>query len=160
MKRLLIELAAQLVALVLLVLVISAIATFLGATVGATANAVAPDFHVELAGRFGLICKPGETVSVRHDRTVTGVDSHGRPYAGQSNDIYCTSSAEGTSRLLDDQETVSARLATLGFAIGAYTTLFFVLMFVPVEAAALFVIHKVTGALVKPKPASQAIIPN
>src|SRR5258706_9940294 len=87
MKRILIELVTSLFVLVVLFLVISVGAVFFGGTTAATANAAAPDFHLIMADRLGLVCPKGETVSVDHSQVRTGVDSYGHPYAGQSNDI-------------------------------------------------------------------------
>jgi hypothetical protein len=160
MKRILVELVAQLVVLVVLFLAIAVGAGFMGATVGASASAIAPDFHLQMADRLGLVCPKGQTISIDHSQTVTGVDSHGRPYAGQSNDIYCNSTAEGTSHKLTEEEYLNAKLATIGAAITGYTLLCFVPLFVPLEIIALIVIHKIVGALMKPTPASQSIISN
>ena len=160
MKRLLIELVAGLVVLAVLFLVIFVGAGFFGSTMGATMTAVAPDFHLKLADRLGLVCHPGETVSIDHSQVVTGVDANGHAYAGQSNDIYCNSTAEATSRKLTDEEYLNVRLATLGAAATGYTLLCFVPLFLPLAIAALIVIHKIVGALMKPRPASQAVISN
>lgn len=159
MKRILIELAVQLVVLAVLVFVIAAGAIFFGATVGATASAIAPDFHLEMADRAGLVCHPGETISIRHVPT-SGIDSHGRPYAGTTNDLYCVSTREGTSRELTTEEFVNAHLAAIGVAMAGYSVLCFVPLFVPLEIVALIVIHRVTSAIAKPVPASQSIISN
>jgi hypothetical protein len=160
MKRVLTELVVQLLVLVVLFVVIAIFAVFFGVTTGATANALAPDFHIQMADRLGLVCPKGQTVSIRHNRVVTGVDAQGRPYAGQSNDIYCTSTAEGTTRLLTDQEFVNAKLATLGAAMGGYSLLCFVPFFLPLEILALIVIHKAVGGIMKPAPASPSVVSN
>ncbi len=159
MKRLLIELVVHLVVLVVLVLVIAAGAIFFGVTIGATASAIAPDFHLELADRAGLICHPGETISIRH-RPISGIDSRGRPYAGLTNEIYCVSTREGTSRQLTTEEYLNAKLASIGAAMAAYSLVCFVPLFLPLEVAALIVAHKAVRALTKPVPASQAVISN
>ena len=52
------------------------------------------------------------------------------------------------------------RLATLGAASTAYTLLCFVPLFLPLAIVAVIVIHKIVGALTKPRPAGQAIISN
>jgi hypothetical protein len=160
MKRLLIELAADLVVLAVMFAVIFVGAGFFGGTAGATLTAIAPDEHLKLADRLGLVCHPGETVSIDHSRVSTGVDSHGRPYAGQSNDIYCNSTAEGISRKLTNEEYLNARLATLAAATTGYTLLCFVPLFLPLAVVALIGIHKIAGALMKPRPASQSVISN
>jgi hypothetical protein len=160
MKRILVELLAQLVVLVVLFLVIAVGALFFGGTVGAAANAMAPDFHLQMADRLGLVCPKGQTVSIDHSLVVSGVDSHGRPYAGQSNDIYCTSAAEGTTHQLTAEEYLNAKLAALGAAVGGYTLLCFVPLFLPLEVLALIVIHKAVGGIMKPAPSSQAVISN
>jgi hypothetical protein len=158
MKRILVEFAVQLIVLVVLFVVIGLGAAFLGATTGASASAIAADFHMEIADRLGLVCPKGQTLSVRHDRVVTGVDSHGRPYAGNANDAYCTSTAEGTSHQLTDQEYLNARVTSLGVAMVGYTLLCFVPLFLPLEIVALIVIHKAVGGIMKPAPASQSVI--
>jgi hypothetical protein len=160
MKRFLIELVAGLVVLAVLFLVIFVGAGFFGSTMGATMTAVAPDFHLQMADRLGLVCHAGETVSIDHSQVVTGVDSRGHAYAGQSNDIYCISTAEKTSRKLTNEEYLNVRLATLGAAVTGYTLLCFVPLFLPLAIVALFVIHKIAGALLKPRPASQSVISN
>ena len=160
LKRIAIELIAQLVVLAMLVLVIAIGAGFIGATTGATAFAVARDFHLQLADRLGLVCPKGQTMSIDHSHVVSGVDSHGRPYAGQSNDIYCNATAEGTSHKLTTDEYLNATVAALGAAVTSYTLLCFVPLFVPLEIVALIAIHKIIGALMKPKPASQSIVSN
>jgi hypothetical protein len=160
MKRILIELVAGIVVLAVLFLVMAVGAVFFGGTTGATMTAVAPDFHLQLADKLGLVCHPGETMSIDHSQVRTGVDSNGHPYAGQSNDIYCNSTAEGTSRKLTDEEYVNVRLATLGAATTGYSLLCFVPLFLPLASVALIVIHKIVGALTKPRPASQSVISN
>ena len=160
MKRLLFEFGVQLVAVVILLFAVGTIALFFGATIGATASAIAPDFHLQLADRLGLVCPKGQTVSIDHSHVVTGVDSHGRPYAGQSNDIYCNSTAEGTSHKLTNEEYLNVKLATLGAAAGGYTLLCFVPVFLPLEIIALIIIHKAVGGIMKPAPASQSVISN
>ncbi len=159
MKRILIELAVQLVVLVVLVVVIAAGAIFFGVTIGAAASAIAPDFHLEMADRVGLICHTGETISIRHHPT-TGVDSHGRPYAGTTNEIYCVSAAEGTSRQLTTEEFLNAKLAALGVAMAGYSLLCFVPVFVPLEIVALLLIHKAASATAKPGTAGPSVIAN
>ena len=158
MKRITIEAVASLIVLAVLFFVISLGAVFFGGTTAATADAVAPDFHLILADHLGLVCPKGQTVSIDHSHTRTGVDAYGHPYAGQSNDIYCNSTAEGTSHELTAEEYVNARLATLGAATTGYTLLCFVPLFVPLAIIALIVIHKIVGAIMKPGPANQAVI--
>jgi len=158
MKRVAIEAVASLVVLAILFFVISIGAVFFGGTVGASATATAPDFHIILADRLGLVCPKGQTVSIDHSQVRTGVDSNGHPYAGQSNDIYCTSTAEGMRHELTSEEYVNARLATLGAATAGYTLLCFVPLFLPLAIIALIVVHKIAGALIKPGTASQAVI--
>jgi hypothetical protein len=158
MKRILIELVAGLIVLAVLFLVVSVGAVFFGGAVGATASAVAPDFHLIMADRLGLVCPKGQTVSIDHSQVVSGVDSNGRPYAGQSNDIYCNSAAEGTSHKLTSKEYLNAKLATLGAATTGYTLLCFVPLFVPLAIIALIVIHKILGAIMQPPPASQSVV--
>ncbi len=160
MKRLLIELAVDLVVLVVLFVVIAVGAVFFGGTMGATMTAAAPDFHIQLADKLGLVCHAGETVSIDHSHVATGVDSHGRPYAGQSNDIYCNATAEGTSRKLTNEEYLNVRLATLGAATTGYTLVCFVPLFVPLAIVALYVIHKILSGLMRPRPASPTVISN
>ena len=160
MKRLLIELAADLVLLGVIFVVIFVGAGFFGGTAGASLTAIAPDVHLKLADRLGLVCHPGETVSIDHSQVRTGVDSNGHPYAGQSNDIYCNSTAEGTSRKLTSEEYLNARLATLAAATTGYTLLCFLPLFLPLALVAVIGIHKIVGALMKPRPASQAVISN
>lgn len=159
MKRIFIELAAQLAVLVVLVLVIATGAIFFGVTTGAMASAIAPDFHLEMADRVGLVCHKGETISIRH-QPISGFDSFGRPTTGMGTEIYCVSTAEGTSRQLSDQEFVNAKLAAIGVAMAGYSVACFVPLFVPLEIVALIVIHKVASAMAKPVPASQAVISN
>jgi hypothetical protein len=158
MKRILIEVVASLIVLAVLFLVIFVGAAFFGGTVGASATAVAPDFHLILADHLGLVCPKGQTVSIDHSQVVTGVDAYGHPYAGQSNDIYCTSTAEGTRHELTSEEYVNAKLATLGVATTGYTLLCFLPLFLPLAIIALIVIHKIVGALMKPKPANQGLV--
>ena len=160
MKRVLIELVAGIVVLAVVFVGIFWGAGFFGATTGATMTAVAPDFHLKLADRLGLVCQAGETVSIDHSQVRTGVDANGHAYAGRSNDIYCNSAAEGTSRKLTDQEYLNVRLASLGAATTGYTLLCFVPLFLPLAVVALIAIHKIVGALTKPRPASQSIISN
>ena len=99
-------------------------------------------------------------LSIDHSQVRTGVDSNGHPYAGQSNDIYCNSTAEGTSRKLTNEEYLNVTLATLGAATAGYTLLCFVPLFLPLAIVALIGIHKIVGALMKPRPASQSVISN
>jgi hypothetical protein len=157
MKRILTELAVQLVVFVVLLVAVALGAAFFGATTGAVANALAPDFHIQMADRLGLVCAKGETVSIRHDRTVTGVDANGHPYAGQSNDIYCNSTTEGTSRELTTDQYLQAKLAALGVAMAGYSLLCFVPVLAGLEIAALILIHKVIRGTMKPRPAGQVI---
>ena len=77
-----------------------------------------------------------------------------------TNDIYCVSAAEGTSRQLTTAEYLNAKLAAIGVAMAGYSLLCFVPLFLPLEIAALIVIHKVTSAVTQPRPASQSIISN
>ena len=158
MKRTLIEVVASLIVLAVLFLVISVGAVFFGGTTAATATAVAPDFHLILADHLGLICPKGQTVSIDHSHVSTGVDANGHPYAGNSNDIYCNSTAEGTSHKLTSDEYLNAKLATLGAATTGYTLLCFVPLFVPLAIIALIAIHKIVGGLVKPSPANQGVV--
>ena len=79
MKRIAIEVVASLLVLVVLFLVVSVGAVFFGGTVGATATAVAPDFHLIMADRLGLVCPKGQTVSIDHSQARTGVDAYGHP---------------------------------------------------------------------------------
>ena len=160
MKRVLIELVADIIVLAVMFAVIFVGAGFFGGTTGVTMTAVARDFHLKLADRLGLVCHPGETVSIDHSQVRTGVDSNGHPYAGQSNDIYCNSTAEGTSRKLTNEEYLNVTLATLGAATAGYTLLCFVPLFLPLAIVALIGIHKIVGALMKPRPASQSVISN
>jgi hypothetical protein len=159
MKRTLVELGAQLVALIVLLVVIGFGAGFLGSVTGVSASAMAPDFHIQLADRLGYVCPKGETVSIDHSKTVTGVDARGHAYAGQSNDLYCTSSAAGTRHELTAEEYVAAKAASIGVAIGFYTLIFFVVLFVPLEAVAAFLIHRIVGALMKGAPAQNNLAP-
>jgi len=158
MKRILTELAVQLIVLIVLLLVVALGALFFGVTTGAAASAIAPDFHIQFADRLGFVCAKGETVSIDHSQTVHGVDAHGRSYVGQSNDIYCTSTAEGTRRLLTTDQFVQARLAALAVAMAGYSLLCFVPVFLPLEIAALILIHKAVGGMMKPKPANKTVI--
>ena len=160
MKRVLIELMVDIMVLAVMFAVIFVGAGFFGGTTGAAVTAVAPDFHLKLADRLGLVCHPGETVSIDHSQVGTGVDANGHAFAGQSNDIYCNSTSEGTSRKLTDQEYLNVRLATLGAATTGYTLVCFVPLFLPLAIVALIVIHKIVGALTKPRPASQSVISN
>ena len=158
MKRILIELAVHIVLLAVLVTVIGALAIFFGATTGATATAIAPDFHMKLVAGLGLICPKGDTIAFRHDRQSSTTDSLGRPVTGFANDVTCTSPAEGTSHLLDDVEYLNARIQTLGAAIAGYTLLCFVPLFLPLEILALIVAHKLVAGIMKPAPAGQSVI--
>jgi hypothetical protein len=157
MKRILTELVASLIVLAILFFVIFLGAGFFGATVGASASAVAPDFHLKLANQFGLVCPAGQSMRIDHSQVVTGVDAYGHNYAGQNNDIYCTDSA-GVSHELSADEYVKAKLATLGVAGSAYTLVCFAPLFFPLGILALIAIHKIVGGLMKPGPASQAVI--
>ena len=150
MKRVLVELATQLVALIVVILAAGLVGGFLGLTIGAVANAVAPDFQLQMADRLGFVCPQGETINIDHSQTVSGVDANGHAYAGQSNDLYCVSNAEGTRRELSADEYLAAKAAALGVAMGGYSLLFFVVFFVPGEALALFVLHKGVAVVMKP----------
>ncbi len=148
MKRFLLELATQLVALVVLFLVLAVFAAFTGLTAGASLSAMAPDFHLQMADRVGLVCRKGETLSIRHNPT-TGVDSRGRPYAGTTNELYCISTAEGTTRQLTAEEYLNAKLASIGVAMAGYSLLCFVPLFVPLAIVSVILVHKVAGGLAK-----------
>jgi hypothetical protein len=157
MKRVSIEVVASLVVLAILFFVIFVGAGFFGATLGVSASATAPDFHLKLANQFGLVCPARQSMRIDHSQVVTGVDAYGHNYAGQNNDIYCTDSA-GVSHELDADEYLKAKLATIGLASTLYTLVCFVPLFLPLGILALIAIHKIVGALLKPGPASQAII--
>jgi hypothetical protein len=160
MKRILIELGAHLGVLLALVLVIGVGALFFGATTGAMAAAIAPDFHIQVAVALGLVCPKGDTVNFRHDRVTTTTDSFGHSIAGTANDVTCVSPVEGTSHLLTPVEYLNAKLQAIGVAMAGYSLLCFVPLFLPLEIVALILVHKVVGGMMKPAPASQTVISN
>jgi hypothetical protein len=59
-----IELAAQLLAIVALVVAVGTMALVFGGGLGGAAIGIAPELHFRLVGGLGLVCQPGETVIV------------------------------------------------------------------------------------------------
>jgi hypothetical protein len=150
MRRFWIELGAQVAGLLVVGLTIGVTALIFGGAVGGTAVGVAPEYHVRLLGGLGLLCEKGETVTFHEGGETTVTDSNGFPSTGHVINVSCDS-PDGTSRTLTSEEGVIGFLGVIGLALAGYFLICFVPLFVPLEIAAIVLIHKVVGSSVRPK---------
>jgi hypothetical protein len=119
MKRWLVELAAQLLAIVALVVAVGMMALIFGGGVGGAAIGIAPELHFRLVGDLGLLCQSGETVTVVEGGEVTTTDSDGNTSTVQAIDIRCDS-PNGESRMLTTEQSITGILASVRLALAGY----------------------------------------